>query len=160
MSKVLSIDVGAYTGASAAISGGRAYFGTFENEVIAVDLKAKRVVWRYEHPTLKFPYNSSVALSGTRVIVGGRDKLIHGIDAATGAAVWTLPTKARVESSPAIVGNRAIVGSNDGRLYIADVASGKELWQFNAGGGVATSPAVASGRIVIGTLDGQVICLG
>ena len=45
---------------------GRAYYGTYENEVLGVDLKAKKIVWRYKHPERNFPfYSSSAALSAT-----------------------------------------------------------------------------------------------
>ena len=45
-----------------------------------VDLTAHRVVWRYQHPQRKFPFYSSAAVTGDRVVVGGRDKFIHGLD--------------------------------------------------------------------------------
>ena len=44
------IDSGAYTGASPLIVGTRAYYGTFNNEVLAVDLAKRRVLWRYTNP--------------------------------------------------------------------------------------------------------------
>ena len=83
---------------------GRAYFGTFENEVLAVDLAAKKVVWRYQPKERQFPFYSSAAIADGKVILGGRDKVVHAIDAASGKAVWTFPTKARVESSAAVAG--------------------------------------------------------
>ena len=49
-------------------------------------------------------------------MLGGRDKMVHALDAKTGKAHWTFMTNARVESSPAIVGNRVFVGSTDGRF--------------------------------------------
>ena len=95
-----------------------------------------------------------------RVVLGGRDKRIHAIDAASGKPAWTFATQARVESSPAIVGRRVFVGSSDGRLYALDLARGTRLWEFNAGGGLTASPAVAGGRLVIGSVDGRVYCFG
>jgi outer membrane protein assembly factor BamB len=90
----------AYTGASPAIVGDRAYFGTFENEVLGVDLKAHRIVWRYEHPQRKFPFYSSAAVSDGKVVLGGRDKMVHALDAATGRELWSFATQGRVESWP------------------------------------------------------------
>ena len=34
------------------------------------------------------------------MILGGRDKIVHAIDTATGKAAWTFATRARVDSSP------------------------------------------------------------
>ena len=39
-----------------------AYFGTFDNQVIALDLAKRAVRWRYEHPDRKFPFYSSAAV--------------------------------------------------------------------------------------------------
>jgi outer membrane protein assembly factor BamB len=154
------IDSGAYTGASPVLDGDRAYFGTFNYEVMALDLKGRKVAWRYRDPTRSFPYYSSAALSNGRVVVGGRDKVVHAIDAASGKAAWTFTTRARVDSSPAIAGGRVYVGSNDGRLYVLDLASGQKQWEFDAGNAITSSPAIAEGRVVIGSQDGVIYCFG
>jgi outer membrane protein assembly factor BamB len=155
---VVRVASGAYTGASPALAGRRAYYGTFENEVLAVDLEDRRVAWRYRHPERHFPFYSSAAVAGGRVIVGGRDKLVHCLDARTGEMVWVFATQARVESSPAVADGRVFVGSNDGRLYALDLARGTRLWEFEAGSPLSASPAVAAGRLVIGAQDGRLYC--
>jgi outer membrane protein assembly factor BamB len=151
---------GAYTGASPVVGGGRAYYGTFDNQVLGVDLRARRIVWRYEHPVRKFPFYSSAALAGGLLVLGGRDKLVHALDPATGEEKWTFATQARIDSSPAVAGSRVYVGSNDGRLYVLDLASGKVLQEWNAGAPLAASPAIAAARLVIGSGDGRVFGLG
>jgi outer membrane protein assembly factor BamB len=151
---------GAYTGASPLLDGGRAYFGTFNNEVLAFDLRAKKRLWRYADPTRQFPFYSSAALANGRVILGGRDKFIHAIDANTGKAAWTFATRARVDSSPVVAGGRVYVGSGDGRLYVLDAATGTKISEFDAGAGITASPALADGRIIIGTQDGRLYALG
>ena len=102
--EVLKMPFGAYTGASPAVVDGRAYYGTYENDVLAVDLKAKKIVWSYKHPERSFPFYSSPAVLGDRVIVGGRDKMVHALDKKTGKALWTFATGARVDSSPVVAG--------------------------------------------------------
>ncbi|MGH9203216.1 MAG: PQQ-binding-like beta-propeller repeat protein, partial [Vicinamibacterales bacterium] len=112
--QLYEIQTGSYTGASPVIEGDRAYFGTFDYEVLALDLKARKVVWRYENPDRKFPFYSSATLDRGRVVLGGRDKIVHGIDAATGKKGWTFETRARVDSSPAVAAGRVYIGSSDG----------------------------------------------
>jgi outer membrane protein assembly factor BamB len=158
--EVVEIVAGANTGASPVVDGDRAYFGTFNNEVLAFDIKAKKILWRYENPDRQFPFYSSAALFGGKVIVGSRDKLVHALDAATGKAAWTFTTRARVDSSPAVAGGRVYVGSNDGRLYVLDAATGQKQWEFEAGSALVSSPAIAAGKIVIGSADGVVYCFG
>jgi outer membrane protein assembly factor BamB len=146
--QLFMLSSGAYTGASPAISNGRAFYGTYENEVLAVDLKLHKIVWRYRHPERNFPFYSSAALSAGRVFVGGRDKLMHALDAASGKEVWSFQTGARIDSSPALAGTRGYVGSNDGKLYVFDTSSGKIVQQFDAGGGgnIGTSGSSPSSR--------------
>jgi outer membrane protein assembly factor BamB len=154
------VSSGAYTGASPAVVGSRAYYGTFEHEVLGVDLASKKVLWRYKPTERQFPFYSSAAVDAGRVVLGGRDKLVHCLEAESGKALWTFATKGRVDSSPVIVGARAYVGSADGRVYALDMQGGKALEEFDAGGPITASPALAAGRLVIGTQDGQVFCLG
>jgi outer membrane protein assembly factor BamB len=157
--QIFQVASGAYTGASSALRGGAAFYGTFNNDVVMVNLAERRIAWRYQHPQRKFPFYSSAAVTPNRVVVGGRDKMVHGLSPA-GRAVWTFATNARVESSPAISGGRVFVGSNDGRLYVLNLTSGAKLWEFNAGSPLSASPAIANERIVIGSQDGRLYCFG
>ncbi len=157
--EVFNVSSGAYTGASPALRSGMAYYGTFDNEVLGVSLDQKQVTWRYEHPQRKFPYYSSAAVTPSRVVIGGRDKMVHGLT-LNGKAAWTFATRARVESSPAIAGGRVFVGSNDGRFYVLALTNGAKMWEFNAGAPLSASPAIANGKIVIGSQDGRLYCFG
>jgi outer membrane protein assembly factor BamB len=158
--EMFQVASGGYNAASPAIVGKAAYFGTFNNEVLGLNLATRRVLWRYEHPQRHFPFYSSAAVSGGKVVIGGRDKIVHCLDARTGKAIWTFTTNARVDSSPAISGGRVYIGSNDGRLYVLDLASGKKVGEFNAGAPLSASPAIAAGKLVIGSQDGKLYCLG
>jgi outer membrane protein assembly factor BamB len=157
---LLEVPLDGNTGSSAIVDGTRAYLGTYNNDVVAVDLKAKRVAWRFRDPDRQFPYNSSPALANGRVIIGGRDKAVHAIDAATGKSSWKFVTRARVDSSPVLVGNRVFVGSSDGKLYSLDAQSGEKRWEYEIGDALTATPAVAGGRLVIGAQDGRIYCFG
>ena len=128
--------------------------------MLGEDLKGRKIAWSYKHAERNFTFYSSASLHEGRVIGGGRDMLVHAIDARSGKAVWTATTRARVDSSPVVSGGRVYVGSNDGRLYVLESATGKVLSTFEAGGPLSASPAVASGRLVIGSQDGKLFCLG
>ena len=158
--QVMEISSGGYTGASPAMVGHWAFFGTFNNEVLGIDVRPHRIIWRYENPERHFPFYSSAAAFPDRIVVGGRDKLIHCLNAKTGKAIWTFATGARVDSSPAIAGDRVYVGSNDGKFYVLDLATGKKVWAFETGSPLSASPAIAAGRVVIGSQDGRLYCFG
>lgn len=154
------ISSGAYTGASPAVKGMTAFYGTFNNDVLGVSLAVQQVVWRYKNPQKQFPFYSSVAIDGVRIVVGGRDKLVHCIDSRSGGKFWTFATRARVESSPAIASGRVYIGSNDGKFYVLDLNSGAKLWEFDAGSPISASPGIANGRVVVGSQDGRLYCFG
>jgi outer membrane protein assembly factor BamB len=82
------------------------------------------------------------------------------LDLKTGKSIWTVMTRARIDSSPVVSGNNVYVGSSDGKLYVVDAASGKTVFEFEAGGPLTASPAVADGKLVIGSVDGKLFCLG
>jgi outer membrane protein assembly factor BamB len=159
-SELRRVALGGYVGASPALHSGRAYVGTFENEVLAIDLGRGEVVWRYENPERKFPFLSSAATDGKLVIVGGRDKLVHAIDAATGKAVWTYAAGARVDSSPVIAGSRVFIGVGGGEIVALGLESGEPVWKFDTGSPIVASPSVADARLVIGTTEGRLFCFG
>src|SRR5690606_49527 len=113
------LDAGAYVAASVALAENRAYFGHYENEFLCLDLSEGRapqvpetgsgkngtrgtrpsgnsetnspVIWRYKNRD--FPYMSSAALTKDRVVVGGRDKLLHCINRENGQKIWTFATQ-------------------------------------------------------------------
>jgi len=158
--EVVQFPAGGPTGASPALIGDLAWFGNFNNEVVAADVRRKRMLWRYQNPAAQYPFYSSAAATGDRIVLGGRDKLIHCLNAKTGKTIWTFPTKARVDSSPAIADGRVYAGSSDGHFYVLDLNDGKKLWDFDAGAPLTASPAIAAGRVVIGSQDGRLYCFG
>ena len=158
--EVFKVASGAYTGASPALVGESAFYGTFNNDVLGVNLRTKRIAWRYQHPQRQFPFYSSAGVVDGRVVIGGRDKIVHCVDAKNGKRLWTFTTRARVESSAALADGRVFIGSNDGKLYVLDFITGAKVWEFDAGAPISASPAIASGKIVVGSQDGRLYCFG
>jgi outer membrane protein assembly factor BamB len=158
--QVYEIKIGANTAASPVVEGDRAFFGTFNYEVLALDLKARKILWRFDDPDRDFPFYSSAALLSDRIILGGRDKLVRALHRTTGKEIWNFAARGRVDSSPAIAGGRVYIGSSDGRLYVLDAATGAKKSEFDAGSGIVSSPAIAANRILIGSQDGVLYCLG
>jgi len=153
-------EIGAYVGASPALRDGRAYFGTFDNRVVAIELASGETLWAYRNPDRQFPFLSSVAVDGTLAVVGGRDKLIVALGVDDGKPVWKYSAGARVDSSPVIVGDRVFVGIQSGEIVALGLESGEVAWRFDTGSPIVASPSVAAGRLLIGTVDGQLYCFG
>jgi outer membrane protein assembly factor BamB len=157
---VSQVKIDSPTGCSPAVMDGRVFFGTEGGTFFCVDPKEKKIVWQFEEEKHAQSFRSSAAVTKDIVVVGSRDKRLHGLDSATGKPLWTFAAKKNIDSSPVIVGNRVFVGSTDGRVYGLDVNNGEKVWEFEAGGSVVGSPAVAGGRMVIGNNQGQLFCFG
>ena len=142
------------------IAGDMAYFGNFENQVLAVDLAKGEPVWAYEHEVRKFPYYSSPALVDGRLLIGGRDKMMRALNAETGEELWTFRTRGKIDASPVVSGDLVIFGDTAGKLFILNHADGKKIWEYDTGSGIIASPAIADNKMVIGTDNGQVFCFG
>jgi outer membrane protein assembly factor BamB len=161
-----TVDIGDPTGATPSVWGDMLFVGTQGAAVLGIDWRAGELVWTRRQTRRQLPYQSSPAIAAGNegragcIVIGGRDKMVHCLDAATGDIVWEFTTKARVDSSPLVMGERVYVGSADGRVYGLDLASGEEVWSYEAGGKFSASPGVADGRMVIGSSDGVLYCFG
>ena len=154
------VELGAYVGASAAISQNRVYCGTYGTEILSVTLDTGAVAWRYRHPKRRFPFFASAALTKDKVIIGGRDKMVHALSPKTGESLWTYTAKSRIESSAVIVSRRVFLGTTRGLLIALDITTGELVWEFATGSSIVASPSVSDGRIYIGTEDGILYCFG
>lgn len=151
---IAQIELGGEVAGTPALSNGHAYIGHMQGEVLAVDLKEKKVAWRFRDRD--FPFIGSPALSGDTLIIGSRGRRLYAVDRKTGEKKWDARTRGGVESAPVIAKGRAIFGSAGGRLSIVELKDGKTVWQRDLGGALNTSPAVTSGLIVVGSEDGSV----
>ncbi|MBR9803996.1 PQQ-binding-like beta-propeller repeat protein [bacterium] len=160
--QVKEMPLNTYLIASPVVEGDYLYVGTYAAEVIAVNWKTMTVDWRYDGAIGEFPYHSSAALLKDRLVVGGRDKLIHCIDRKNGEGVWSFPTRGKVDSSPVIVGDRIFCGSDDGYLYELDLKTGEEQSKHRIGRKVPGSAAVGENSLVIGSAErnGKLFCFG
>ncbi len=154
------VDLGAYVGASPAISQNRVYCGTYGTEILAVALDTGEITWRYRHPKRQFPFFASAAIAENSVIIGGRDKMVHALSLDTGEPIWTYTAKSSIESSAVIVGTRVFVGTTRGVLIALDLITGESVWEFATGASIVASPSVSEGKIYIGTEDGILYCFG
>src|SRR5438477_504055 len=69
-----AVDLGAQSGATAAVAGDRLYVGTMGNQVEAIDWKKAAVEWTFQPPKRPQPFYSSAAVTEDLVVIGSRDK--------------------------------------------------------------------------------------
>jgi len=151
---------GSYIPGSAALVGNRAYLGHYDNQLVAIDLIEKKVLWKYEDKEHPGPFFSSPAVTEDRIVIGSRDGYLHCVDRKLGEKIWDFQTLDEIDGSPVIAGEKVIFGSIDGRLYIVNLKDGKKIWSYEIGAAIIGCPAVAGGLIVLGSEDGRVYVFG
>ncbi len=151
--EIKQIEVGAYIGNNVAIADDIVYVSHYGNRVGAYALGDGMRAWEYGERD--FEFYAAPAILPKMIIVGGRDKRLHGIDRATGKGLWEFRARDRIDSSAVICdGKLAVFGCDDGYVYVVDVVTGKEAWHYEIGAPVRSSPAVTSEWVVIGADDG------
>lgn len=149
------IEVGSYIGNNVALADDVVYVSHYGNKIEAYSMKDGMKVWEYADRD--FEYYAAPAVYETIVIVGGRDKRLHGLDRATGRSLWEFRARDRIDSSAVICGGKsAIFGCDDGYVYIVDIKTGTEVWHYEVGAPVRSSAAVAGDWVVFGADDGVV----
>ena len=108
------------------VVGGVMYFttpATPNNEVIAVDLRTQKTLWRYTHKNAGVstaccgPNNRGVAIAGGSVFLGTLDGQLVAIDQATGREKWAVQTGDPAEGytqtmAPLVVDDKVIIGTS------------------------------------------------
>lgn len=93
----------------------------------------------------------SAAVSGTRVAIASTAGELALIDAQSGADVWRLNLKDRIQAGVGGDGQRFAVVTQNNELVT--VESGREIWRQKLQAGTFTAPLVAGGRVFVLTAD-------
>lgn len=135
---------------------GKAFVGSGDGAVYAVDPGTGKVLWRTPTGAM---VRSAPAVAGDTVYVGSFDGKVYALDASTGATRWTYDTRGAVQASPAVVDGRVIVATRAEAVLSLDARTGALQWRspIPNGSWVITPVAVGEGMVVVGTSDEQSI---
>ncbi len=141
-----------------AVAYGRVYVGT-GSRFVALNELTGATAWTFNDANNNA---TSGAISNGAVFFGTGRGNVYGLNATTGAQIWSSPTGAAVSSSPALAlgSNTLLVGSNDHYLYALSMTTGVRSWRYLTGAAIWSSPAVADGRVFFGSQDNNVYALG
>ena len=112
-------------GLGLAVDGGRIYAAGHKGDVVALDLKNGRVLWRER---TKAPLSGGTAAGGDLVVIGTSDGRLFALNAADGKTRWEIRINGEVLSPVAIAEKLIAVHTGDGRLRGLSPADGHELW--------------------------------
>ncbi len=150
-----------------AVVGDALYCESFSRELVALDRRSGRVLWRARLPNVAM--TTPIVADGLVIVGTGKDnvlvdngrKLVWGVpggdeiaafDAGTGRLRWRFKTVGEDMPSPALVrtgGRDAIVfGNGDDRIRALELRTGRLLWSTPVDGVSTMSSAVASDGVV------------
>ena len=142
---------------SPAVSEGKVYFGSDNDNVYCLNAYNGDVIWTYQTGD---KVKSSPAIEDGKVYIGSDDDYVYCLDAYEGDEIWRFLTGGLVQSSPSVVNDKVYVGSADGYMYCIDADAGSEVWSYAPCCVKISSPAVAYGKVYAGTTcDASIYCL-
>jgi outer membrane protein assembly factor BamB len=115
------------------------------------DITATRHLWGY--PKIGRVVGTPVLKDGL-LYVGDLGGVVHCLDAATGAAVWTHETDAPIWGCLLAANERLYVGNTDGILYVLRRGRVKqELARMDMGAPLYSRPAAVGNALYLATAD-------
>lgn len=115
------------------------------------EIKAPKVAWEYDTGKV---IESSAAVVGDTVYIGGHANRLHAIDRGTGKLKWKFDVGGLVRASPSVAGGMVYFGADDNKFYALDAATGEKKWDFELGGdGEQSSPTILDGVVYFGGFD-------
>jgi alcohol dehydrogenase (cytochrome c) len=127
------------------VNNGVMFVSTPGNQVIAVEAKTGRLLWRYRRPVpedaiVLHPINRGAALYQDKVFLAASEAVLVALDARTGKEVWTANVAENQQGyymslAPLVAEGRVMIGASGGELGIRgfvaayDVESGKLAWR-------------------------------
>ena len=94
------------------------------------------------------------------VVVPSKDRMVRGVDAASGKVLWSLATSGANVAQPVAVGEELVIASTDGHVYRANQRNGRATWTSEyPGKSVVAAPAVGGGRVFVTSIDNRITAL-
>jgi outer membrane protein assembly factor BamB len=118
-------------------------------------LSARRLADGTEVWQAPIEVDGPMAASDDRLVVAVKGEL-RGLDASTGAVVWTDPT-GRLTAPPLVHGESLLVATGE-QVICYRVADGSKVWSRETGA-VEQRPAVEGSRVYVPAADGRLIAL-
>jgi outer membrane protein assembly factor BamB len=136
---------------AAALHGGRAFVGTHEGRLLALDTATGERVWEFKAGD---SITTTPAIADGKVYFGSFDRHVYAIAERDGALAWKYDTGEAVTSDVAPTAGRVIVGSRSYDLESLDASRGTAQWKkYFWFSWVESSPIVFKDTIYVGSSD-------
>ncbi|MBE90354.1 MAG: pyrrolo-quinoline quinone [Rhodospirillaceae bacterium] len=153
-----------------AVSNGRVYFITIDNQLIAMNTNSGRRLWSHAGlaESAGLLGGSAPAIDGTTVVVPYSSGEVFAMRVENGRVVWSealspvrradaLSTLAHVRGSPVIDRGVVFAVSHSGRLVAIDRRNGARIWERGIGG--VETPWIAGNFLYVLSNESEIYCL-
>lgn len=137
--------------------------GQVRGRVYCFDPAGGQRKWLSRWPGPSPGFQSSPAVVGSRVVIGGLDGVIMAIEDGRDRWVNLDLVEWWILASPAIAENVVYLPANDGNLHCFSLSTGESLWKTPLDAeteGASSSPAIAYHRLYVGTSRNGMVCFG
>jgi outer membrane protein assembly factor BamB len=147
--------------AAPAISKGRVFVGSGDENFLALDLKTGDKIWSVQGGE-KFSSAASIVTSpdgsAEWILVNGYDGITRCLLASDGSEIWTYKTDDYINGTPAVIDGRLIAfGGCDKVIHVINLADGKLVNEVVTDAQITNSVATSGTMIYCGNHANQVI---
>jgi outer membrane protein assembly factor BamB len=139
---------------------GRVFFAYLDGNVVAVDAKDGKQVWRRN---LGAHLESSPMAVGGSLYLGTDGGEVVALRTEDGSPVWRFQSPDAIKASPSYHAGHIYVADYEGVMFSLEAATGKPVWRTNTTtqrpfgkGGFFSSPAIDFGNVYAARDDGTV----
>lgn len=135
------------------VLGGRLYIVGYNGQLVAVDLRSGKPVWKRNYSSAL-----DMATDDSRLFVVTSDDYVVAVDARSGTELWKNKfLEHRLLTAPVVINNHVVVGDSEGYLYWLDRKTGDFIAkEFIDHSGFAVAPIVLPDGYLLVTRDGNV----
>lgn len=151
-------DVGDWFRATPALVGGRLFAASTGGAALALEAETGERLWRVVPGQAGKPLTAPMA-DDRRVYVGGHDRCVYVLDAASGETLWRRETGRRLKGRPLLVDDVLYVTGYDHNLRALDSATGVELWHVELSRSIKSGPAVSGDLVLAADRAGNVVAV-
>lgn len=126
----------------------RAFAGTYDGQVLCVDLRSRSVVWSARAGTSVL---GAVAFDDRHVAVTSRNGQVTLLHAESGQILWQRQVGQEVYASAALAADAVLVLDTTSRVSVLDRTRGTPLMTMRPGGTTHNAPAVATDVFTVDT---------
>lgn len=136
------------------VDNNKAYFGTSDKEVIALDLGFKRVLWSVKLDS--FIKAEPIVLKD-RVYFCDLGGQVTAISKLSGGVDWKVEMNSPIIANPVLKDDHLILISQKGLIQVLSVEHSNRYWSYQLPTGVEGTPLVVDNKVWIGTLGGDLV---